>query len=84
MFNNYLIDTYTKLFILIHDWYPANCCSNHDCKPVPCDEITQSTDGLYHWFNYTFASVQPSLDNLCHTCINSIGKGTCLFLQYSM
>jgi hypothetical protein len=24
-----------------HSWYPKECCSDNDCRPVPCAELTK-------------------------------------------
>lgn len=29
-----------------HDWYPPNCCSGHDCRPMASDGVTLSAGGL--------------------------------------
>ena len=37
--------------ILIHSWYPNECCAEKDCHPVPCDEISEGENGAMHWKN---------------------------------
>lgn len=49
--------------LLAHDWYPTDCCSGRDCRPVPCDEIH---DNEYRGAHFT--SIRPSEDNQCHAC----------------
>jgi hypothetical protein len=29
-----------------HSWYPKECCSDNDCRPVPCAELTKINLGL--------------------------------------
>ena len=58
-----------------HDDYPADCCGDHDCHPVPCDEITVRSDG-YFWKGLIFlwSSQRTSPDGRCHVC--HLMKGT--------
>jgi hypothetical protein len=67
--------TFTITFALAHDapsgWhYPIGCCNEGDCKPVPCDSITETKDG-YEWHGILFNStlVRPSGDQSCHVCV---------------
>lgn len=55
--------------ILVHDWYPPECCGGGDCHPVPCDEIVE-TDKGFRWKDVTFpsANVRPTQDGKCHVC----------------
>ena len=62
-------------FLLIHDapsgWhYPEGCCNEGDCKPVPCDSITETKDG-YEWHGILFNEdkVRASGDKTCHVCV---------------
>ena len=52
-----------------HDDYPADCCGDHDCHPVPCDEITVRSDG-YFWKGLIFlwSSQRTWPDGRCHVC----------------
>lgn len=69
---------------LVHNWYPADCCSLKDCKPIPCDQIIETAKGyLYNGLEFTEAMVRPSLDSLCHVCINIYNTPMCLFIQMS-
>lgn len=65
-----------------HSWYPAACCSDKDCHVVPCGQLT--FDGAWHWYSYVFEKVMPSPDGLCHVCVNSVGKGVCLFVNMTL
>lgn len=68
-----------------HDWYPQQCCSGQDCRPVPCDEITASPD-YYFWKGMRFPknAAKPSEDNQCHICASPGGMPRCMFLQGSV
>lgn len=77
-------------FILVHDWYPNSCCGGVDCHPVPCDSISETTDGyVYDGVHFTTAS--PSPDKQCHACIHLDvdnhyqfhRRGECLYIQLS-
>lgn len=30
-----------------HDWYPPNCCSGHDCRPIGEDIVTITDGGFF-------------------------------------
>ncbi len=62
-----------------HEWYPSACCSDKDCHPVACEEIT-STPDYYRWHGLMFpknASL-PSKDGGCHVC-HTGSTPRCLF-----
>src|SRR5215475_3468902 len=54
-----------------HSWYPHNCCHDNDCKPVPCNELIQTRDGLTWRGVVYFANhmVKPSQVQACHVCV---------------
>ena len=70
------------LLLLAHSWYPRECCTERDCKPVPCDFaegaliaprgekvkvlIYRENDKDYY---AETKLVRPSLDDQCHVCI---------------
>ena len=56
--------------ILIHSWYPNECCADKDCHPVPCDEISEGENGAMHWKNLIFegSQIRTSPDSECHVC----------------
>jgi len=62
-----------------HEWYPKNCCSDQDCHPVACEEITSSPD-YYKWHGMLFPKNAsfPSKDGGCHVCASG-GTPRCLF-----
>ena len=35
-----------------HEWYPAACCSDLDCRPVPCEEI-HSVGDKWEWHHFS-------------------------------
>jgi hypothetical protein len=54
-----------------HSWCPHVCCQDNDCKPVPCNELIQTRDGLT-WRGLVYFSghmVMPSQDQFCHVCV---------------
>lgn len=57
---------------IAHSWYSPSCCSGQDCHPVPCEELTELTDGGYKYQDFVFTKqqVHPSQDNQCHVCIH--------------
>jgi hypothetical protein len=82
-----------SLVINIHSWYPYDCCSDKDCKPVNCSDIDEG-DKEYTYiptgdkFNKKLA--KPSEDAKCHVCIHEYwlnGKfqrqGRCIFIIQS-
>ena len=30
-----------------HDFYPPDCCSGHDCRPIEQDNVTATPDGFF-------------------------------------
>jgi hypothetical protein len=56
-----------------HSWYPKECCSDDDCKPVPCAELTKTNLGLMWRGLVIFNEMQThdSLDQFCHVCIKA-------------
>ena len=56
-----------------HSWYPRECCSENDCRPVPCSELTRTNLGLMWRGVVIFNEMQTrdSLDQLCHVCVKS-------------
>ena len=72
-----------KLIQLAHSWYPISCCSGEDCRPVPCEQLTELANGGYRWLDYIFTKdqVHSSLDQFCHVCISKLGTTYCVFIQ---
>lgn len=68
---------------LAHSWYPPHCCSDKDCKPVPCEDLLTTTDGGVKYEKYVFTKQQvyPSKDSKCHVCINHYNNPICAFVQ---
>ncbi len=75
--------------------YPSGCCNDGDCKPIPCDSITETKDG-YDWkgIHFNEKQVRPSGDQTCHVCVGkewtngmetSVDKFPhCIFIQPSI
>jgi hypothetical protein len=78
--------------VLVHSWYPMQCCGNHDCHPVPCSEIRHVLGGWEWWKDgkkvfFQEKEKQPSQDDQCHVCVNgntTDGEGNpfglCIFM----
>jgi len=58
------------ILTLVHSWYPPECCSGQDCKPVLCEQIEELSNGSLRYENleYTRDKVKPSQDKFCHVC----------------
>jgi hypothetical protein len=56
-----------------HSWYPRECCSDIDCRPVPCAELTKTNLGWMSRGLVIFDEIQTrdSLDQFCHVCVKS-------------
>jgi hypothetical protein len=69
-------------FLLVHNWYPTECCSGKDCTAVPCDTLAEQTDGTIKYLEFTFTKdqIRPSLDKDCHVCIAG-STPRCVFIQ---
>lgn len=76
-----------KLYMLVHSWYPQYCCHEQHCKPISCNEIIEtSTDYIWNGVHFSVVNVYPSLDAMCHACIQQgagFVNGLCLFIQMS-
>lgn len=73
--------------ILAHSWYPSECCSDHDCQPVPCGEISRAGKDFV-WqhegrrVTFSAASEKTSPDGACHVCAAEKAiYGRCIFLS---
>lgn len=82
------MEAYNKFIILIHSWYPSECCSEVDCKPIRCDELIEGPNGTFLYQGLTFLKekVFTSLDAQCHVCIRELGDTLiplCAFIQVS-
>lgn len=53
-----------------HEWYPLDCCSGNDCRPVDCKELISQPDGTVKYKDMTFRRDQKraSQDGYCHAC----------------
>lgn len=71
-----------SLLIPVHSWYPIECCSDNDCRPVPCDELQEQADGSVKYRDslvFSKNQVKVSQDSNCHVC--HIGDKTyCVFI----
>jgi hypothetical protein len=64
-----------------HDWYPRECCSNHDCAPA--DTVLRRDDGSYLVTSRGMSASIPadypkwrkSPDGRIHVCIRKLRSG---------
>ncbi len=69
-----------------HSWYPQSCCSQTDCRPVPCHDIVEIDNGQWQYLptltKFPSYAVHPSQDRYCHVCISAhVQQGYCVFIQ---
>ena len=82
-FKTHLVSTLLAAVLLAHEWYPTECCSDHDCYKVPCSEIVLS-GGNYHYKNLSWpqGTERSSPDGFCHVCVSpTLQKPLCIFLD---
>jgi hypothetical protein len=61
--------------------YPSDCCSNQDCRPVPCDAVKENPKGfVWDGILFELEKVKDSGDKQCHACFTA-RYGRCLFLK---
>ena len=67
-----------------HEWYPVDCCSERDCRPVPCVLLKHQATGLWLYIpkGLLFQTATPSPDGQCHVCFPESARsyGRCLFM----
>jgi hypothetical protein len=70
------------LILLVHGWYPQDCCGGTHCHPVPCEEIRSGPNQTLVWNGITFLNihVHPSQDRYCHVCTSG-PNGLCAFIR---
>lgn len=69
-----------EMLILIHSFYSRECCTERDCRPVPCSEITSVKDG-WRWKDKVYFSksmLRVSPDGECHICVGE--RPWCVYL----
>jgi len=79
--------------LLVHSWYPIECCTDKDCRPVPCEQIEKLGDGFV-WLEHSTKQkhyfpknrLQPSQDDVCHVCVSpkTWPSGICLFVPWAI
>jgi len=70
-----------------HSWYDKTCCGDSDCHPVPCEELSELSNGDWKWQSYLFEKyrIRPSQDKSCHICLHPTGidrQPMCLYIQF--
>jgi hypothetical protein len=76
-----------SILVLIHSWYPSDCCEEGHCEPVPCTSISELSNGDVSWngINFPKILVRPSQDKDCHVCYNHNSKQPyCVFLRFGV
>jgi len=72
------------LFSFVHGWYPTECCGQHDCKPIACDQLVETRNGWLYLptgNEFTPYQVRPSQDRYCHVCLGQTDKRSlCAFI----
>lgn len=61
-----------------HEWYPPDCCSGHDCAPMPDSRVTRNPQGDYvvdKKYTFTRTEVRKSLSGRYHGCYPQGDKG---------
>jgi hypothetical protein len=68
------------VLILIHMLYSHECCEDHHCRPVPCNEVIDLGDDGWRWRDRTFPrwTLRASPDGNCHVCVANIPM--CIYL----
>lgn len=71
----------SSLIRLAHSIYPYACCSDKDCKPVPCNELILQSDGTVKYLDMIFTKdmIQAPLDSACHICYTITHIPHCVF-----
>jgi hypothetical protein len=62
---------YAALYLLsVHSFYDNACCNDVHCHPVPCDQITSTSNG-WMWNGMTFSRsmMHQAPDGNCHVCV---------------
>src|SRR5437667_11739368 len=68
------------LLILIHMLYSHECCDDHHCRPVPCNEVIDLGDDGWRWRDRTFPrwTLRASPHGNCHVCVANMP--VCIYL----
>ena len=57
---------------IAHSWYPPECCSGLDCKPVAGEKLVENAKGIiYEGVQFTPNMIKPTQDKDCHVCIGN-------------
>jgi hypothetical protein len=57
--------------MLAHSFYSPSCCSDKDCRPVPCEEmkiVKRGENEIAFWHGLKFLEVKTAPDGGCHVC----------------
>jgi hypothetical protein len=68
-----------------HSWYPKECCSDNDCRPVPCAELVRGKQGLGWLDRVIFNTIRRTIyatSASCHMSGTSLmSRSAPLFLE---
>lgn len=72
-----------------HSWYPYECCSDNDCKPVPNASIHETRagyviDGNEETVPFSDKRIRQSQDDNSHICTiggRADGRILCVFVR---
>ena len=72
------------VWLLAHSWYPAECCSDRDCHPIPETEVRAMSGGyLYKGRFIPEAKTRIGQDGSYHICYWPKDDVICFFKPYS-
>lgn len=70
-----------------HEWYPADCCSGHDCGPIADKRVTRTLqndyviDGKWLFARDDKTTTRQSLSGRYHACFpDPNAKPKCIFV----
>ena len=68
--------------VLVHSWYPLDCCGDRDCRPVACSEFSADGNGgvMFRGRSVPRHQLRASQDAGCHVCSSQISQVNCVFL----
>lgn len=68
--------------VLAHEWYPTECCSGHDCKPIEESRVVANSVGYVvdGRFVVAYGEARRSQDGRYHGCFPNPDYLRCLFV----
>lgn len=64
-----------------HSWYPVQCCSGSDCRPIDSKRVRITSDGFMidEWYFIPHHQTHTSVDTRYHACWPKPDKLRCFF-----